>query len=242
VQVAVDGQEVRLPERDYRGIAEQIAELQQEDKALDVIFSRVAASLSLIDADCGRLKEQLQGLKVNATAQREADGELIVLEGWAEADTAKRVDKMLEAYPNLVYMRRDATIDDDAPVKLKNNKFARLFELIGAMYSLPKYGTLDLTPCPDRNTAALKRLGMDTENTNQIFMNTLFLPQEYFCPMDYYTGKKTITQHTYSIHHYCATWTSSVTKRTTKIKRLLGVKLYNKLYGKFLHKFKWLEW
>ena len=146
VQVAVDGQEVRLPERDYRGIAEQIAELQQEDKALDAILSRVAVSLELIDADCGRLKEQLQGLKVNATAQREADGELIVLEGWAEADTAVKVDKMLEAYPNLVYMRRDANIDDDAPVKLKNNKFARLFELIGAMYSLPKYGTLDLTP------------------------------------------------------------------------------------------------
>ena len=146
VQVAVDGQEVRLPERDYRGVAEQIASLQQEDKALDETLSRVAVSLAHIDADCGRLKEQLQGLKVNATAQREADGELIVLEGWAEADTAVKVDKMLEAYPNLVYMRRDATIDDDAPVKLKNNKFARLFELIGAMYSLPKYGTLDLTP------------------------------------------------------------------------------------------------
>ena len=145
-QVAVDGQEVRLPERDYRGVAEQIASLQQEDKALDETLSRVAVSLAHIDADCGRLKEQLQGLKVNATAQREADGELIVLEGWAEADTAVKVDKMLEAYPNLVYMRRDATIDDDAPVKLKNNKFARLFELIGAMYSLPKYGTLDLTP------------------------------------------------------------------------------------------------
>ena len=26
------------------------------------------------------------------------------------------------------------------------------------------------------------------------------------------------------------------------IKRIIGVKLYNKLYGKFLHKFKWLEW
>ena len=32
-----------------------------------------------------------------------------------------------------------------APSKLKNNKFAQLFELIGAMYALPKYGTLDLT-------------------------------------------------------------------------------------------------
>ena len=103
-------------------------------------------------------------------------------------------------------------------------------------------GSYDLTPCPDRNTAALKRLGMDTENTDQVFMGVKFLPREYLCPMDYYTGKKTITKHTYSIHHYCASWTSKVTKRTTRIKRIIGLKWYNRLYGKFLHKFKWLEW
>ena len=103
-------------------------------------------------------------------------------------------------------------------------------------------GTYDLTPCPDRNTAALKRLGMDLTNTHQTFMDTVFLPQEYLCPMDYYTGKKTITDKTFSIHHYSASWTSSVTKRTTRLKRLIGVRMYDKLYGKFLHKFKWLEW
>lgn len=103
-------------------------------------------------------------------------------------------------------------------------------------------GSYDLTPCPDRNTAALKRLGMDTENTHQIFMDTVFLPREYLCPMDYYTGKKTVTKNTYSIHHYSASWTSAVTKRTTYIKRLIGVKLYDKIYGKFLQNCKWLEW
>jgi len=103
-------------------------------------------------------------------------------------------------------------------------------------------GTYDLTPCPDRNTDTLKRLGMDINNKSQVFMDTVFLPKEYLCPMDYYTGKKSITKNTYSIHHYCASWTSSVTKRTTKIKRIIGVKMYDKLYGKFLHKFKWLEW
>ena len=103
-------------------------------------------------------------------------------------------------------------------------------------------GSFDLTPCPDRNTATLKRLGMDTNIKNQVFMDTLFLDREYLCPMDYYTGKKEITKNTYSIHHYSASWTSKVTKRTTFIKRLIGLKLYNKLYGKFLHKFKWLEW
>ena len=144
--VVVDGQEVRLPRTDSAAIAEQIAQLNAEDKALDAVLSRAAASLTLIAERCAKLKEQLQGLKVGVMAQREADGELVIMEGWAEADTAEKVDALLEEYPNLVYMKRDATIDDDAPVKLKNNKFARLFELIGSMYSLPKYGTLDLTP------------------------------------------------------------------------------------------------
>ena len=103
-------------------------------------------------------------------------------------------------------------------------------------------GSLDMTPCPNRNTDALKRLGMDTENNDQTFMGARFLPCEYLCPMEYYTGKKNITKHTYSIHHYCASWTSKVSKRTIRIKRIIGVKLYNKLYGKFLHKFKGLEW
>lgn len=103
-------------------------------------------------------------------------------------------------------------------------------------------GSYDLTPCPDRNTKALQRLGMDIKNTNQRFMDMLFLPREYFCPTEYYTAKKALTPKTYSIHHYSASWTSPVTKRTTRIKRIIGVKLYDKLYGKFLHKFKWLEW
>lgn len=143
--VVIDGQEVRLPQLDSEAMHKEIERLKAESKALDEIFSRAALSKELIAAECGTLKEQLQGLKVGAMAQREADGHLLILEGWAEADTADRVDALLKEYPNLVYERRDATIDDVAPVKLKNNKFARLFELIGSMYALPKYGTLDLT-------------------------------------------------------------------------------------------------
>ena len=103
-------------------------------------------------------------------------------------------------------------------------------------------GSFDFTPCPDRNTAKLKMLGMDITKRNQIFMDMQFFSEEYFCPMDYYTGRKKITPNTYSIHHYTASWTSAKSRRTTLIKRIIGVKLYEKLYGKFLHRFKWLEW
>lgn len=103
-------------------------------------------------------------------------------------------------------------------------------------------GSCDITPCPDRNTKTLIELGMDLENKNQIFMGIKMLPEDYLCPVKYYTGKKEITKNTYSIHHFCASWTSATAKRTTFAKRILGVKLYNKLYGKFLYRFKWLEW
>ena len=122
-------------------------------------------------------------------------------------------------------------------------------ELVGAMladyddisFVLPD-GSLDLTPCPDRNTKALIRLGMDVSNKDQVFMGIRMLPEDYLCPMKYYTGKKIITKNTYSIHHFCASWISSTAKRTLFVKRLVGTKMYDKLYGKFLHKFKWLEW
>ncbi len=121
--------------------------------------------------------------------------------------------------------------------------------LVGALLSdyddisfvLPD-GQLDLTPCPDRNTKTMIKMGLDTQKRDQVFMKLHLLPEEYLCPVKYYTGKKKITKNTYSIHHFCASWTSKTAKRTVFLKRLIGVKLYDKLYGKFLHKFKWLEW
>ena len=100
----------------------------------------------------------------------------------------------------------------------------------------------DLLPCPDRNTKTIQALGMDLSNQRQVFMGIQMLPEDYLCPMKYYSGRKVITENTYSIHHFCASWTSATAKRTLILKRVLGVKLYDKLYGKFLHKFKWLEW
>ena len=103
-------------------------------------------------------------------------------------------------------------------------------------------GTYDLMPCPERNTKVMVKLGLEQNGKEQVFMGIRILPEEYFCPMGYYTGKKNITANTYSVHLFCASWTSATSRRTTYIKRLIGVKLYEKLYGKFLHKLKWLEW
>lgn len=46
-------------------------------------------------------------------------------------------------------------------------------------------------------------------------------PQDYFCPKNYYTGELCITENSYSIHHYDASWKSKSDKRKKYIVRIL---------------------
>ncbi len=145
-EVDLAAQEMKAPAMDVREADRRIAEAGAKLAALDAEFARVAASEQLLGQYAASLKERLQGVRVTATAERAADGSLVVMEGWAETETSAKVDALLEEYPNVVYLKSDPTPEDDTPVKLRNGWFARIFEMVGDMYARPKYGTIDLTP------------------------------------------------------------------------------------------------
>ncbi len=48
-------------------------------------------------------------------------------------------------------------------------------------------------------------------------------PIEYFCPIDYYTGQKNITENTRTIHHYMASWVSKTNRWQTLRHRLRAI-------------------
>ncbi len=145
-EIQIDAEELKAPAMNYLEAEKQVAELESQLAATDRTIARCAASVDIIETAAAEARERLQLAKVVASGEKAADGALVVMEGWAEAETAARVDAMLEQSPNTIYLKRDPEPEDDTPVKLKNNRFARLFELIGGMYALPKYGTVDLTP------------------------------------------------------------------------------------------------
>ena len=145
-EIVIDAQEVKAPTMDSRTADAEADKCREELKALNVELSVCAASVEAIEQELDRKVRKLQNVKIKGTASEAADGALVVMEGWAEEDKSAEVDKLLDEYSDVIYLKRDAEREDDTPVKLKNNRFARLFELIGAMYALPKYGTMDLTP------------------------------------------------------------------------------------------------
>jgi len=67
-------------------------------------------------------------------------------------------------------------------------------------------GTLNQTTVVDYTTEYFCRYGLKASRQVQEVAGILVYPKEYFCPMDYTTGKIRITPRTYAIHHYSASW------------------------------------
>ncbi len=124
----------------------QIEALEAEKSALSGAMSRAAASVSLIAEGRARLTDRLQLSRVSNSAESAAEGSLLVMEAWAEEAKASSVESVLNSQEGLFYIKSKPTPEDNTPVKLQNDRFSRLFELVGNLYAMPKYGTIDLTP------------------------------------------------------------------------------------------------
>ncbi len=143
--VAIDAQQMKAPTESIGQKRAEIAQLEQQNREAETVLARCAASLEEIEADGRRVAERLQFSKAMHSGTKEADGTLIVLEGWGAEEDAAAIGKVLDESEGVVYIKERPTPEDDTPVKLKNSAFARPFEFIGQLYSLPKYGSLDLT-------------------------------------------------------------------------------------------------
>lgn len=80
----------------------------------------------------------------SGASEKKADETIVIFEAFAPTEIDSQVVQFLEEN-NVYYLKEDAKEEDNPPVKLKNNFFARLYEPIGELYMLPKYGELDLT-------------------------------------------------------------------------------------------------
>ena len=142
---AIDAQQVRTPQTNVEGKVEELKQLNaQLDEWMEVL-GRCVASADLVANHGAALADRLQFSQVSHSGAGEAEGRLIVLQGWAPVANEEAVDALLEAQGDLLYAKEKPTMEDETPVALKNGWFAKPFEFIGDFYAVPKYGTMDLT-------------------------------------------------------------------------------------------------
>ena len=66
-------------------------------------------------------------------------------------------------------------------------------------------GEYNLIPCPVYQTRIMRKFGLNCFNSFQKLENITIYPSDFFAPVSMW-GKGNISENTFSIHHYSASW------------------------------------
>ena len=126
-----------------------VAEKEEIKSKISAVHDKMIAVNELFrdKIAAGRLNNEnnISLSKVHLSHETIIDDAVRLLVGWTMAEKAPAVTEYLEQ-SHIYYEIADPDFDDDVPVKIKNNKFASLFEPILRMYSLPNYHDIDPLP------------------------------------------------------------------------------------------------
>ncbi|MBN2634443.1 MAG: hypothetical protein JXR66_12850 [Bacteroidales bacterium] len=142
----IKADEVNIPERNISIVQAELEENQNKLSDLKSKLQKRAPSIVWsLNRDMGASISRIEYSEAAEQAERYADDNLYVLEGWiprAEEEGLKDMLKVADCYSFV----SEPEPDEKIPVILKNNRFSSLFEPISRLYALPAYGELDLTP------------------------------------------------------------------------------------------------
>ncbi len=142
----IDAEEVRPPERPLSELIHYKKKLKEDLDELNAEIDHHAAhSLEAIKHYGYQVKESLDYQKAIENTEKQADDKVMLLEGWVPDERKEMLTAYLET-ANILYVSQQPEQEEEIPILLKNKKFARKFEMLGDLYSLPKYNELDLTP------------------------------------------------------------------------------------------------
>ena len=145
--VELEAETVRLPKQSLSALIHEQEELKGQIQAANNELDRycinhipvVEKALETLEGDINLMEEEQLG------GERMADGAIVMMEGWVPVDNDVEIRKMLDE-SGVYYEIRPAEKEDNAPIKLKNGKISRAFEMLTKMYGMPDYGEFDPTP------------------------------------------------------------------------------------------------
>ena len=131
-------------ERDSAAVEQEIATLEASIAEKDQLLSELKCYEVEIQASMDKTLSDLDLHLAGVSGEKAADDYLTVFEGFAPADKEAALCEMLDK-ENVYYVADKAVVDDNPPIKLKNNKFVSMFEMLTDMYGRPKYDEFDPT-------------------------------------------------------------------------------------------------
>lgn len=143
--------------------------------------------------------------------------------------------EMLRSYDELLYQSAFCGIESSRKIALglgfgaeKGHAVLKgVLDLYGGRHFKDTEGRLDFTTCVRLQDSCYKKGGFIANGDYQIFNGMTVYPESVLSPKDLYTGEVSVTDHSFSIHHYDASWVENKGKSTVEAAR----RLYKQLWG-----------
>lgn len=144
--VDVDAERAKMPEAGLTGLRHALEEINERiGQNNEKMLSLAASEYNTLKELDRKLQDEFNFANAVVQADRQAGDKLMFLEGWITTDHTDQLEKELDR-KGYFFQQLEIAEEDKVPIQLKNNKYARLYEPITRMYSLPNYGELDPTP------------------------------------------------------------------------------------------------
>ena len=137
--------EVSVPKEDWRELE---ARLRGETAALKDLEGEIVTlkeRLPELEQMRAQAYAKLDLYLAGTTAVPAAEDTIVTLVGYSPAENSEAVEAALDATGSY-YLKEAAVVEDNPPIKLKNNWFVRQFEVLTDMYGRPGYDGFDPTP------------------------------------------------------------------------------------------------
>ena len=136
---------VCTPEGSWKQAQEDVDRLDARLTEVKGILTAYKAAIPELEAIYNQGLTDLDMYLAHASKESAADDLLSILEGFAPVENDK---KLCEEFDSLgvLYIKDDAVEEDNPPIKLKNNRFVKMFEPLTGMYGMPGYTEYDPTP------------------------------------------------------------------------------------------------
>lgn len=124
----------------------QLKEVKEKLADIETYFADTAEiATEMFNKEIARLTTQYDYEDATLQGVSEAEDHVKVLSGWIPISKEDGLKKFIDEQ-KAIHFISDAKVEENPPIRLRNNKFSRLFEPITKMYMLPKYNEFDLTP------------------------------------------------------------------------------------------------
>jgi len=144
-ELAIDAEETKLPDKSLSEINTDIVALENKIADINADFNKYAASaIPVLEREYNEVKANLEFENTIHQTETYSDEKIKLLQGWVPETRKKKIDAFLDKN-KIFYLVENATKEDSIPILLKNNRYSKLFEPIGKLFSLPSYSELDLT-------------------------------------------------------------------------------------------------